>query len=204
MSRRIFFQGAVNLCARPLPGATRGAAYAFTIPGYHVRVKVDFYDRYSSSGFSFGDLSLGRDFCLSMTGEENRKCPAAFVGSLAIARYSFRRRSGTDLIAALREHVRTIDHDTRVPYRLPIDRRIELRDGVASDVQAFGYDAAAASLPSARGSGPDFPWCYFRQDLYTDAKSAPFLVVHWRHTPDSIRILDVIPGEGTWPIKQTR
>ena len=99
-------------------------------------------------------------------------------------------------MAALREHVVAVDQDTRLVRRAPFDRAIELQDGLASDIQAFGLEparsAAEAFAPEAGG-----PWYYFRQDLYLAAQPAPFLVVHWRHGFGGIRLLDMIPGDGT-------
>lgn len=98
---------------------------------------------------------------------------------------------------SLREHVRTIDHDVRVEQRPPFDREIRLVQGIASDIQAFGYETETPSPPSNDRD----PWCFFRQDLYFDRLQSPFLVVHWRHALSGIRVLDAIPGEHTWPVK---
>jgi hypothetical protein len=201
MSRRLFLAGGVSLGAGALSPPKQKADYGFATAEWEVRMSVEFYDRYSSSGFSFHDLSAGRHFCLSGEGEENRDCAAGFVGSLAIARYSFRPYSVLHRSASLREHVCTIDRDTRLRHRPPFDRAIELREGVASDLQAFGYEAPASSS-AARAPETGGPWCYFRQDLYLTERPTAFLVVHWRHTLSAIRILDVIPGDGTWPLKQ--
>src|SRR5215831_4869089 len=137
ISRRIFLAGAVSLSAPALRSALRGTAYCFATPEYDVQVTVEFYDRYATRGFSFSDLSAGRHVCLSVIGEENRNCASGFVGALAIAHYRFKPHSELSGIPGLREQVRTIDQDVRLPYRPPVDRTIELRDGVASDIQAF-------------------------------------------------------------------
>jgi hypothetical protein len=36
-----------------------------------------------------------------------------------------------------------------------------------------------------------------RQDLYLNEQSAAFLIVHWKHTFNFIRLVDVIPGDQT-------
>jgi hypothetical protein len=165
---------------------------------------VEFYDRYSTNGFWFRDQSARRRFCLSATGAEDRDCAAGFAGSLAIARYRFQPRSplraapAMRAAPALREHVRTIDQDSRLCDRPPFERAIELRQGVASDIQAFGYETE----PGLRIPQTSNLWYYFRQDLYLAARVTPFLVVHWRHAFHAIRILDVIPGDGTWLVKK--
>jgi hypothetical protein len=203
ISRRLFLAGGIGLSARSFPSPNQESVYEFDAAGWKVRMTVEFYDRYSSSGFSFRDLSAGRHFCLSAMGKQDRDCAAGFIGSLAIARYSFRPLLEPGRSAALREHVRTIDQDIRLPDRPPFDRVIELREGVASDIQAFGYETASPS-PSAGARVPASggPWYYFRQDLYLAGQPAAFLAVHWRHTVGAIRILDVIPGDGTLALNQ--
>jgi hypothetical protein len=198
-SRRLFLASGVSLAATALPQTKNLAAYAFATAGGGVRMTVAFYDRYAASGLRFQELLAARGFCLSAAGEEDRDCLSAFVGSLAVAQYRFPSVSQ----AALRERVHTIDHDARLIDRPPFDRTIELRQGVASDIQAFGYEtsppetSASARVPEAGG-----PWVYFRQELYFAGRSAPFLIVHWRHAFGGIRILDVIPGEGTSPVRR--
>jgi hypothetical protein len=201
LSRRLFLSGGVILTARALPSPKQESIYEFAAGDWNVRMSVEFFDGYSSSGLSFRNLSGGGPFCLSATGQERRnseggECLAGFAGSLAIAHYSFRPRSERGRGAALREHVRTIDRDIRLPDRPPFHRAIELREGVASDIQAFGYETASLSA-GASVVEPGGPWYYFRQDLYLGGQPAAFLAVHWRHTLSAIRILDVIPGDGT-------
>jgi hypothetical protein len=197
VNRRLFLMGAISLSAAASnPG--REAVFDFDTAEYETRMSVVFYDRFSSSGFWFRDPSAGNRFCLSALGEQDRSCLASFTGSVAIARYRFRLRSGGRSVDSLREHVCTIDHDSRLNDRPPYDRVIKLREGIASDIQTFGYEtvppvsSASARLPESGG-----PWYYFRQDLYFAGRTAPFLVVHWRHALGAIRILDVIPGADT-------
>lgn len=199
ISRRLFLAGGVSLGARAVSPPKQSAVYAFTTERCDVRMSVEFHDRYSTRSFSFRDLSVGRRFCLSKIGEDDPDCTTAFVGSLAIARYSFRPHSGFGHITTLREHVRTIDQDNSLRFRPPFDRVIELREGVASDIQAFGYETASTSSAAPM---PDtgWPWYYFRQDLYLPESQTAFLVVHWRHTFNAVRILDAIPGDGTSPL----
>jgi hypothetical protein len=93
--------------------------------------------------------------------------------------------------------VRTIDQDSRVSIRPPFERTIELHGGVASDIQAFGYETDG--LSPVRDPVPPLtdPWSLLRQDLYFSGEMMPFLVVHWKHTLNAIRVLDVIPGDQT-------
>ena len=95
----------------------------------------------------------------------------------------------------MRQHVRTIDHDTRLPDRPPFERSILLKKGVGSDLQAFGYEAAPEAETFAYRHGP---WYLYRQDLFLEPQRAPFLTVYWKHALASIRVLDLIPGDQTW------
>jgi hypothetical protein len=112
-------------------------------------------------------------------------------------RYHIRPHSKSPDFLALREHVRTIDQDSRVSIRPPFERTIELQHGVASDIQVFGYETDA--LPPVRElmAPPNGPWSLLRQDLYFGGETMPFLVIHWKHTLSAIRLLDVIPGDQT-------
>lgn len=198
VSRRLFlYTGAIAGVRSAWPASTYESVYRFATAECDIEMSVQFYDRYASEGFWFKDRLASRPFCLSGQGQESRNCLENFTGSLAVARYRIRPRSGARDMISLREHVRTIDHDARVEQRPPFDREIRLVQGIASDIQAFGYETATPSPPS---NGQD-PWCFFRQDLYFDRLPSPFLVVHWRHALSGIRVLDAIPGEHTWPVK---
>jgi len=196
----LFLAGGVCLAGTAKPPQNE-VVYNFATADCQVRMSVIFYDRYSSSGFWFRDDLAGRRFCLSATGEEGRNCSQSFAGSLAVVCYRFQPHAGLSGLTGLREHVRTIDHDTRISDRPPFERTIELRRGVATDIQAFGYPvdppapSASARLPEGGG-----PWYYFRQDLSFAGRATPFVIVHWRHAFGAIRIIDVIPGDGTSPV----
>jgi hypothetical protein len=199
ISRRFFLSNSVAL-AVPLaisPHPKNEAVYHFATSDCDVQLSVEFYDRYSRDGFWFAERHTNRQFCFSGKGEEGADCLANFSGSLAIARYHVRPRSKPPNSIALRERVRTIDQDNLVTLRPPFERAIEFRGGVASDIQAFGYETEG--LPPAGGpaSPPHAPWSLLRQDLYFDGQRKPFLILHWKHTLNAIRLLDLIPGDET-------
>src|SRR5271166_2075854 len=115
-------------------------AYRFATAECDIEMSIEFHDRYSSPGLRFNDSSSDRHFCVSKQGEEERNCPANFFGSLAIVRYRVQPHARSHRVATLRELVRTIDQDLRLSHRPPFERTIELRQGLASDIQAFGYE----------------------------------------------------------------
>jgi hypothetical protein len=162
-----------------------------------VRMSIEFYDRYSSKGFWFDERRTDHRYCFSADGEEGHNCLTGFSGSIAVAHYRVRSRSHSPNRVVLRERVRTIDRDSRLNDRPPYERILRLEDGLATDIQAFGYESDASSYGTAGVPEPHEPWCLFRQDLYLDGETVPFLVVHWKHALSAIRILDVIPGEQT-------
>jgi len=178
------------------PAAAKGEeAYRFRTADAEIEMAIEFHDGYVSQGFWFGEQMSRREYCLSGAGEEGRNCLAGFRGSLAIARYRVRSRSHSVAEPILREHVRTIDHDARLPDRPPFDRSIVLKKGVGSDLQAFGYEAPLEHEPL---SGRHGPWYLYRQELFLAPQRAPFLTVYWKHALSSIRVLDLIPGDQTW------
>lgn len=204
LSRRLFLWSGASLAlpATVLPKSKNEQVYLFTTADCDVRMTVEFYDRYASQGFWFEDRFSGRDYCLSAKGEEQRNCLANFTGSLAVARYRIRQRSKSHDVPVLREYVRTIDQDARLQTRPPFERTMELKQGIASDIQAFGYEETASPSNTRRGPEPHGPWCFLRQDLYLREQPAPFLVVYWKHALSAIRILDIIPGDQTWPMQK--
>lgn len=178
------------------PKVEREPVYFFVTAEYEVRMTLEFYDRYASQGFRFEERSSERRFCISGAGEENRNCLKNFRGSIAIARYRILSRDGSPASLAIREYVRNIDRSDSTPERPPFERVIETQRGLASDIQAFGYEQAPGQ-ESGRAPQQDEVWCLLRQDLFLKDKTRPFLVVHWKHTLSAIRVLDVIPGTGT-------
>jgi hypothetical protein len=195
VTRRLFICGAAPLAIAPLSAANKQQEYRFRTSHFDIALTVEYHDKYTSRGFRFRDDLSNRDFCLSAQGERSHNCMEGFRGSLAIARYQIQPRSREDSLPAIRESVRTVDRDLRLPQRPPFERRIELQQGACSDLQAFGYQ------PSSGDKSNEWhgPWYLFRQDLFLEPHQKPFLAIFWKHALDSIRALDIIPGEQTWP-----
>jgi len=194
INRRRFLGGAAAFTLISPAAAKNVETYRFRTPDAEIEMTIEFHDGYASRGFWFSEQLSNRNFCLSAGGAEGRNCADAFRGSLAIARYRVRPRSHPPAEPMLREYVRTIDHDTRLPDRPPFERSIALKQGVGSDLQAFGYEPA----PEERVSGRHGPWYLYRQDLFLEPQRGTFLTVYWKHALASIRVLDLIPGDQTW------
>lgn len=194
LDRRRFVGGAAAFAFRSTAAAKEEQAYRFRTADAEIEMTIEFHDGYASRGFWFGEQMSHRRYCPSAGAEEGRNCLAAFRGSLAIARYRVRPRSHPPPLV-LRESVRTIDRDARLPDRPPFERAIVLKKGVGSDLQAFGYEPGPEDKPLSDRHGP---WYLYRQDLYLEPQRGPFLILYWKHALSSIRVLDLIPGDQTW------
>jgi hypothetical protein len=164
--------------------------YRFATPECEVQLSVEYFGRSEVNSLRFRDFLSRNRFCLSASGADDPGCMQRFSGSIAIAHYRFRFRHHAHISLSLREHVLTIDHDSRLDPRPPFEKLLPVESGAASDIQAFGYDPSSPSAPQPL-------WCLLRQNLYLNNQPSAFLIAHWKHTFDSIRLLDVIPGEGT-------
>ena len=167
--------------------------YRFATPECEVQLSVEYFSRSEINSLRFRDFLTRNRFCLSANGAEDPGCAQPFAGSLAIAHYRFRFRHHANVSLSLRERVLTIDHDSRLDPRPPFEKLLAVESGAASDIQAFGYDPSAPSAPLPL-------WSLLRQDLFLNNQTSAFLIVHWKHTFDAIRLLDIIPGDQTEPI----
>ncbi len=72
---------------------------------------------------------------------------------------------------------------------------IQLRNGVGSDLQIFGYDEDLLPLAerAVQRKAAKSAWRRLLQELYTDDDQRPFAVLEWRHTIKriSVQLLDV-------------
>jgi hypothetical protein len=202
-NRRVFLSAGLSagvaLAAKQPPEAV---AYRFSVDAFQVEMGVEFYDQYAAKGFWFNERRTNSEFCLSGSGEANKNCLNNFHGSMAVAHYRVKDLPGTSSLHArrssktveIRERVRTIDQDSNLIPRPPFEQRLQVREGHATDIQAFGYEGESPDSPSGV---PNDPWCVLRQDLYFDGNGSPFLVLHWKHSLSAVRLLDLIPGAGT-------
>ncbi len=164
----------------------REELYRVRTDGREIEIRIHFHDHYTGRGLLVRDSFTGRQFCLAgMDGDGH--CAAGFHGSFAIAHYRVRGAPAT----TLRERVRTLDRHHDAPARPLFERAITLISGTGSDVQAFGQ-------PSPPPSTARVPWLFYRQELFLENESQPFLLIYWKHSLEQIRVLDVIPGEQAW------
>jgi hypothetical protein len=187
--------GSVTLTAFPKSESEK--AYLFATAEYKITMTVEFRDNFTDAGLRFLEQPSNRRFCLSLKGQEDLNCINNFTGSIAVARYKVVSHVTSEPLLSIREYVRSIDRGDSVPERPPFERVIRLQHGVASDIQAFGYQPSPSG-DSVHNVDAENEWCLFRQDLYLKDKVDPFLIVHWKHTLGAIRVLDIIPGGGTW------
>src|ERR1700730_1410728 len=173
--------------------------YRFLTPECEVRMSVQYFGNSLTKDFRFRDRLTNRAFCLSANGEENRNCLPRFSGSMAIALYHFRPHSHISL--NLRERVLTIDHDSRMSPRPPLERVLAVERQVVSDINAFVYNRDDPQQ-AASNAKPVTLWCLLRQDLYLNDQPTAFLILHWKHTVNFISLVDVIPGDGTQLISE--
>src|SRR4051812_24323155 len=126
LSRRMLMGAIAALGVRAAPGATKREIHRFRTQDLDIEMTIEFHDGYRSSDFWFRDETANRPFCLSAEGEENRHCASDFHGSVAIAKFKLRTLHSRDALPMMREYVRTVDHDARLPGRPPFERTIAL------------------------------------------------------------------------------
>jgi len=175
-------------------------ALHFSTPECDVEMSVKSYGKISSSDLAFVDRVTNRRICASTEAAVGRNCTTPFTGALAVVVYKFGSQSPARIPGKLRERVVTIDHDVRIAVRPPFEEFVPVEQNMASDIQAFGYDPGVnpnSDIPTPYAS----PWCLMRQDLYINDQASAFLIVHWKHSTESIQLLDVIPGDRTRSVR---
>jgi hypothetical protein len=199
-SRRTFLGTLATLMPAPTLGprskSSSEPVYRISTADCEIEMSVHSYGKVASDDLGFLDRVTNRRFCVSAKLANERNCVSRFTGALAVALYRFRSQTASRVPDKLRERVVTIDHDVRIAARPPFEELVAVEQDVASDIQAFGYnpdEKSGMDIPVPYAS----PWCIMRQDLYLDEQPAPFLIVHWKHTLESITLMDVIPGDHT-------
>ncbi|MGA8036584.1 MAG: hypothetical protein WB985_11515 [Candidatus Acidiferrales bacterium] len=202
-TRRSFLENLAML----IPATTLGTShkpssepsYRFETPDCEVEMSVKSYGKITTDDLGFIDRVTNQRMCAPEPSSKNQTCVSGFRGALAVAIYHFSSKKPSRMPGQLRERVVTIDHDRRIDPKPPVDEFVAVERDVASDIQAFGYtpDRLSGQMPAPLYVSP---WCLMRQDLYLDQQTVPFLILHWKHSLESIQLVDVIPGDRTRPI----
>ena len=174
------------------------SVFRFLTPECEVQMSVQYFGQSDGDNFRFRDRLQDRAFCLSSKGNEDAGCLLRFSGSIAVALYHFRPRVRSQVPGNLRERVLTIDHDLRMEPQPVMERGMAVERDMVSDIQAFGYNRNSTDPPV-----PETVWCLLRQDLFLNDQPEPFLILHWKHTLQSIQLIDVIPAGETRAIGES-
>jgi hypothetical protein len=159
--------------------------YRFATPDHKITMKVQFEQPYRGRPLAFyqGD----KRHCYG------GRCLENFHGAVAIVRFAFAKaRAKAPKPAELREVVTILEQSDDLPPANPLDLKIPIKDGLASDLQVMGYDEDG--LPQdersrMRAEAPARMWRRVRQELYLNGAARPFAVIVWKHGMDGIELL---------------
>src|SRR5262249_46541328 len=124
---------------------------------------------------------------------DSSACIERFVGAVAAVTYRIQpRRRGLPAAVRLREVVTGVSQSDDLNERPLYTREQPLIRGLATDIQAFGYDESGVSEPAraaVRAESLQRMWRVYRQELFLNSDSEPFAVVEWKHTLDQIEVV---------------
>lgn len=188
------FLGAVALAVNS--ASTRHTEVDLERPDWNVHLSIDFYDHvrqapqfYSGSGSSRMCWSAEGGPCAPSGRGDDR-----WVGAFAIVHFLVKTQTSGSLPPRLRERVRILDHDAQIEDKPVFEKQIVLVDGIGSDIQLFGSrEERFIQRKTSFSDASDCLWSLLRQELYYGNESTPFAILHWRHSLDQIRLVDVIP-----------
>src|SRR5688572_2966111 len=158
--------------------------HRFTTKRHVIQMTVSSSEQYAGRRLTvYTGTKPDRERCVSGDGLDGR-CMERFVGAVATVRYTVKNRNARPAQKArLREHVTLTAQSDGLPERPPFSKRIELVNGVGSDLQVFGYDEAEMkeSERSLMHQSGSTMWRLFRQELYIDDERNPFAIIEWKH-----------------------
>jgi hypothetical protein len=123
-----------------------------------------------------------------------RGCSEHFVGAVTLVQFVAHNSKGKRVMTGeIYERVVLIDKSPGAPNRPTFTKSVRFLNGIASDIQLFGYDEDDIAPTERAQSREDArrDWTYFRQELYWNRQRQPFAVIDWLHTIDSIRLVCV-------------
>jgi len=184
---------AVLLAAAPLwaaATASRQTEFKVSSPEFEMEVDVQFYDGVHEAPRFYTNSNGKGPICLSVEGQPCGKTEIGnWIGSYAIVHFKLLRPAAS-VFPKLRERVRVIDQDEDLPDRPPFESAIAISDQLASDIELYGYSERSAGKAEKRD---DRTWRFLRQELIYGDEQRPFLILHWKHTVESITLIDAIP-----------
>jgi len=156
-----------------------------------MEVDVQFYDGVREAPRFYTNSNGKGPICLSVEGQPCGKSETGnWIGSYAIVHFKLLRQAAGENALTLRERVRVIDQDADLPNRPPFETVVPISDQTASDIELYGY----AENSAGKGQqGDDRTWRFLRQELFYGNQERPFLILHWKHTVESITLIDAIP-----------
>jgi hypothetical protein len=153
-----------------------------------IRVEVKLGQTLVYRGEELSFVQDGKKVCLVGNGEAG-VCPQHFVGAVRGVTYSFRGKLPRG--AQLRERVTLIRQSKGLPDRDVFNTTVPIVQGIASDLQAWGYDEDGLPAAEAKVNREQFmtSWREFRQELFLgDGGDKPFAVLIWKHTANLIEV----------------
>lgn len=184
MSNRLAVLTAVAL---PLLGET----YSFASNDLIVDMSVKHQRRYTGSPLTLYDSNNRLVPACGVPDARGGFCPESFVGAAAFVEFSVRGPDGKPARkTAVREVVTLVAQSDGLPDRKQFVQTVPLVNGVASDVQIFGYDEKAIPKKDRllQRDRSKESWRRFRQELFLDGDSEPFAVLEWTHRTTDIRM----------------
>ncbi|MCC6591409.1 MAG: hypothetical protein IT168_32285 [Bryobacterales bacterium] len=184
MSHRL---AALTVAALPLLGET----YRFSSNDLIVDMSVKHQRRYTGSPLTLYDANNRLIPACGSSNPRDGSCPESFVGTAAFVEFSVHGPDGKPARkAAVREVVTLVAQSDGLPERKQFVQTVPLVNGIASDVQIFGYDEKPIPkedrLLQRDRSKASFR--RFRQELFLDGDPEPFAILEWTHRTTDIRM----------------
>jgi hypothetical protein len=193
--RRAFVLLACGLLVADTP-VSRQTEFRVWNPDFEMTVTIEFYDDLHEEPRFYSRSQDNKQSCITVQGQP---CGSGshmnnWTGSYAIVHFRLLRQSADVAPGKLRERVRVIDQDEGLPDRPPFETEIAFTDHVGSDIELYGYFQKSSHTAA---TASDHSWRILRQELIYGTDSRPFMILHWRHTVENIRLIDAIPVGAT-------
>ena len=169
------------------------SSHWFSTTRYEIKMQIRSLAPYHGSQLVFyNSTNPGKKVCLPA--RPGSACAEKFVGALALVTFHVHwLANGRPAQATIREVVKQVAQSPGIPERPPFTMSLRTADGVASDVQLFGYDESPipADQRADQREAAKNDWRQFRQELYLDNDQHAFASVEWLHAVTALRVLRV-------------